>query len=907
MPSAWYGRWRTRYTAVEAISLTTRGATVISQAMFRTSSVILLAGLLQSVALSGAGIVLVLPQPAFAQDDAIEEIVTIGSRVRNRTQTETPVAVDVFDAEVLERTGFTETGRLLQQLAPSFNFGTNNTSDGSDSARPATLRGLGPDQVLVLVNGKRHVGQAWLNIGGSLGRGSTGVDINSIPVAAIKRIEVLRDGASSQYGSDAMAGVINIVLKDSDEDGAVSAVWGSTFEGDGDTYTVAVNKGFSIAEDGFFNVTLEARDRDPTNRAGVSNRSFAFQGATPTAGARIFRLGDAEEESLALMFNGALPIGSAQTELYFFGKYMERDGQSTGFYRHPHDHDRAVPQVFPDGFLPLQNTDIEDRLLAAGIRGDLASEWTYDASVTYGANEFEFGAENTINASIAAEFLTNNPGATNAEIGANAGPTSGKSGSLDIDQLVFNIDFAGELNALGGPLYLAVGGEVRTENYEIGQGDLASYSCGLQDAQIAFDSVNTQQGLPNGPETANCGFQGFPGYSPASETDIDRTSFAIYVDAEKNLTDAWLLGAALRYEDYEDVGERLTGKIVTRVEVNDGFALRAAVSTGFRAASLPQQGFTSVVTQAGAGGLTQSLIANLSDPFTQALGISSLDFETSQNFSAGFVWQPVDNVSVTVDAYQIDIDDRVTLSASVQSGDLSAAGLDTAAASLTSRGLGQGAVFFNALDTSTRGVDAVLVHDGSLLDGELRSSFSWSYVETDIDRVNTPAGIDPGLFFDRESRAIVEDVQPNSRGMLSFDWQRGDLGAVFRANYFGETSTIFFTAETIFGCPPDTACGPVTPFGIDPTSRVDVSSAVTIDFELSYNVTENLSLALGANNLFDEMPDKLPDNAVIRWISDGGGFGGPPNASFGNFDFPIRGVPYGLNGGFYYLRGVFTL
>ncbi|GAB4119787.1 MAG: TonB-dependent receptor [Rhodothalassiaceae bacterium] len=852
-----------------------------------------------AVIVTGAGV----PAAAQSSDEAaggtIEEIITIGSRVPGRSATDTPVAIDVIPTELIERNGFIETGRMIQQLVPSFNFGTNNISDGSDIARPATLRGLGPDQVLVLVNGKRHVGQAWLNIGDSFGRGSTGVDINSIPTHAIARIEVLRDGASSQYGSDAIAGVINIVTKTASEGGEVRALWGQTYEGDGSSYTVAVNQGFALGDGGFLNITGERREKNPTNRADVSNRTFTAPGAEPTAGKRIFRVGDSEAEDWSVLANAMVPLGEG-FEAWATGKYNNRDGESTGFYRHPFQADRSVPQVFPSGFLPFQTTDIEDLFAMGGVRFEGDGGWRTEASVNYGENSFGFGARNTINASIAAEFLANNPGATDAEIAANAGPTEGKSGKATIKQTVVNVDLSGPLDlGLENPVYLAAGFEYRDESYGLKAGDRASFSCGSQAGPAAFPSVVDPS------VTANCGFQAFPGYSPAVEGAIGRDNFALYLDLEHNVTERWLLTGALRYEDYSSVGDKLTGKVATRFEASDALSLRGSFSTGFRAPSLPQIGFTSTVTQAGPGGLAQTLIARLADPFTQSLGIDQLKFETSRNFSLGFVATPLPDVSLTVDFYRIAIDDRIVLSESLSQGLLTAQGLDGPAAILAGRDIDQAAVFFNAIDTKTNGVDIVATHNADIGGGHLSTTLAATWNETNIKKFRAPGGIDPLEFFGPESRGFVEDIQPNVRATLTLDYEYEKFNALFRTNYFGSTESRFFTAETIFGCPPDTACGPVAPFGLDPSSTQKVSSAFIFDLEFSYDFTEQFRLAAGANNILDKKPNRIADNAVIRWISDGGGFGGPPNASFGNFKFPVRGVPYGTNGGFYYFRASF--
>ena len=359
-----------------------------------------------------------------------ETLIVTGTRVSGRTIEDTAVPVDLITSDIIEESGASEVGELLQKLAPSFNFSRTTVSDGTDIIRPATLRGLGPDQVLILVNGKRRHSQAWVNIQQTIGRGSAGTDINSIPVSAIEHIEVLRDGAAAQYGSDAIAGVINIILKGGGAGTTLSGKWGETKEGDGQVNQVSANSTINIGDTGFLNLTAEFRDRGATNRAGISNRKDRV----------IMRLGDSSSENKYLFFNGEAGIA------YFFGGVSNRSGQSAGFYRFEDRADRNVPQVYPDGFLPLQNTRVEDKSLAFGIRDFIGeSSWEYDLSAVYGDNQFAFAASNSLNASIAAEYVQNNPNATDAEIRENSGPTSADSGNINFTQRTYNFDINGAL------------------------------------------------------------------------------------------------------------------------------------------------------------------------------------------------------------------------------------------------------------------------------------------------------------------------------------------------------------------------------------------------------------------------------------------------------------------------------
>ncbi|MDT8318918.1 MAG: TonB-dependent receptor plug domain-containing protein, partial [Xanthomonadales bacterium] len=401
----------------------------------------------------------------------LEEVVTIGTRVEGRSATETTVAIDIIGAEELNRnTGLFETGELLQRLAPSFNFSRTAISDGSDIFRPATLRGLGPDQVLVLINGKRRHNRALLGLSGTVGQGSAGVDFNAIPTLALAQVEILRDGAAAQYGSDAIAGVINLNLKQTVNEFTAISMVGQTYDGDGERYQVQANGGVPIGNGGFINLTGEYRNGDPTNRAADSPQF---------PGQQIFQHGDADTDFFGGFFNAGLPV-SETVELYAFGGYSEGRATGAGFYRFVDQADRSVPQVFPEGFLPRDTNKSEDGSLALGIRGDIVDDWTFDLSGVWGKNDYTFGVENTLNTSIAADFFNNNPGATDAEVAANAGPMGGFSGSQSFEQITFNLGINGQVDVgLASPLNIAVGAEYRDETFKLAPGQFESFSCGM--------------------------------------------------------------------------------------------------------------------------------------------------------------------------------------------------------------------------------------------------------------------------------------------------------------------------------------------------------------------------------------------------------------------------------------------
>jgi iron complex outermembrane receptor protein len=498
--------------------------------------------------------------PAFAQTGSPPAaagdrttITVTGSRASNRSAAETAVPVDIIDREMIEATGAAELGRLLQKLAPSFNFPQSFVSDGTDLIWPASLRGMGPDQVLVLVNGKRRHQQALVNVQQSIGRGSAGTDINTIPISAIERIEILRDGASAQYGSDAIAGVINIILKSQSEGGSVMAEYGKTYEGDGRTYRVAGNGGFKLGG-GFLNITGEYVERGETNRAGLDSLRVSPPRVTQ-------RIGDAETKSGLLWVNGAIPFG--RTELYFFGGASSREGNSSGFFR-PSSDGRTIPALYPAGFLPTLLTTTDDYSFAVGLRGDINRKWTYDLSINRGHNQFEFASSNSANVSWYYE-----PRAGGGIFGET--PTSANDGTLRFKQWTANFDVKGTADwGIGKqPLALAAGLEWRQDGYQIIAGDPVSYTYGRTNNPTIF--------IPNqGGTAAAAGIQGFPGFSPATEVDGKRSSFGIYGDAEAALTSQLLLGAALRFEDYSDAGTNTTGKASLRFQATPQFAVRGS-------------------------------------------------------------------------------------------------------------------------------------------------------------------------------------------------------------------------------------------------------------------------------------------------------------------------------------------
>lgn len=816
---------------------------------------------------------LLLPLGAAAQQGEEEDEVDLGrlavtgSRAKYRTVDDSPVPVDIIEVEDLIRTGQTETGRAIQALVPSFNFSSSSISDGTDALRPATLRGLGPDQTLVLVNGKRRHSSALVHVNTSVGRGTAGTDLNAIPFSAIQRIEVLRDGAAAQYGSDAIAGVINLVLKDSPDAREVSAQWGQTYDNDGDTYTGTANAGFQLFEDGFFNVTYEFRDRGPTNRAGLDGTrqyactdgvslDFSCSNITTldpreaTFDRRSFRIGDAESEQHAVVANLGIPLWD-EHEIYSFFTYSNRDNESGGFTRRPVDTTRTVLDVYPDGFLPLINTDVEDISGFFGLRGVVGDDWSYDLSGGYAENTFDFFISNSINASLGP-----------------SSPTEAEAGGLTFRQRTFNLDLSKPFYIDRTVLNVAFGAEYREEAYQIREGEPASY--------IDGGAINPFTGQAYEP-----GIQVFRGFAPNNAVDADRDSWAAYIDLEAQLTDRLLVTAAARYEDYSDFGDTLIGKGAFRFDVTNDLTLRGSISTGFRAPSLAQQFFNSISTQFVSGPNGELVpqergTFNSQSNIAQALGIPELSEEESENYTVGLVWRATSELSFSADFYRIDIDDRIVISGAISA---TSAGVPESVRNiLLEQNIGAAQFFTNAASTETTGVELVSTWDHIFDNGHrLELIAAGAYSDTDVDGdINAPALLNglEDVIFTAQDRSIVEEWQPKSRVSLTGTYQVGNWSAVARLQRYGR-----YTVEEGDG------------------SRQTFGSELVADLQLSYALPQTgLTFTVGANNITDATPDR---NRIGQ--SRGGSIPGIVDSD-GVFRYSRRAAPFGFNGGYYYFR-----
>lgn len=770
--------------------------------------------------------------------------ITVGSRAIG-AEAEKAVPVDVIPQEQIESVASTETNQIIQKLAPSFNFPRPTITDGTDTVRPATLRGLGPDQLLVMLNGKRRHASALVNANNSVGRGSSGVDLNAIPASAIESIEILRDGASAQYGSDAIAGVINLVLKSDAQPLKLMAKAGMTTHSDGQTLDTALTGGWRIGRGALF-TAAEYRVRYETNRAEHDPRDQIVPGdaLSDPVHQPNHHWGDSYMRDMILFSNFNLPLtDDGKQLLYAFGGFSNRHGSHGGFFR------RALqaqnhPQIYPEGFLPLIQPKVTDGSLTAGVRGEW-NTWFYDASAGYGMNDFEFHVTDSLNASL----------------GPNLPPNQTKfyAGTLGDSLWTVNFDLSKQykLAAMAGPLNVAVGAEYRNEGYSIEAGEPNSYIDGGFPDQFG--------------NRAAAGAQVFPGFRPANEIDTSRNSKAVYVDLEGDVFEKLRVGVAGRLEDFSDFGNTTNGKLTLRYSPSQKFILRGAASTGFRAPSLNQSFFSAVSTNflrdPATGQLAPFEVGTypVSSPVALALGATPLEPETSRNLSAGIVLEPLPNLEITADFFRIDIEDRI-----VFSGNFTGAQVQPLIAPF---GVTGARFFTNAIDTETNGYDIVINHQRGLgADrGRLDLSAAYSHNETEIvGTVATPpqlAGLSEVLF-DRIERRRIECGQPHDNIRLMQRWEKGNFDMTMRQSRYGS-----FCSFTLL-----------------PRDDQQYGAEWLADLEVAYDWRQ-YEFAAGIENLFDAFPDE--------------NFPGTPQGNLGIFPYPSHS-PFGMNGRYFYTRVGFT-
>ena len=849
--------------------------------------------------------------PAGVQASApADEIVVTGSRLGERTVTTSPVPIDVLRGDELRASGYQETSEVLRQLAPSFAFATPTTPDGNTHIHSATLRGLSPDETLVLVNGKRLHTAAWVNTGGTIGKGATPTDLNQIPAAGIGRIEILRDGASAQYGSDAIAGVINILLR-TDTALHASASAGSTFDGGGDTYDLSLGGGLRLGDDGFVNVTGYYRDHKAANRAEPDTRQFylgisptgtpqalsarygAGIGLNPPGGVTGTRLdpreatvdrnvwrfadqGDLRDESVIV--NLEKPLGGG-VELYGFGGYRLSKARSNASFRRP-GQDENVRAIYPNGFLPFVDTDSTDYSAALGLRGTVAG-WGWDLSSVYGGNRIEYRTRNTLNATL-----------------GTASPTRFYNGEYRNSQWTTDLTLTRAIDAgLARPVEVAVGVEYRRDGYKIGAGEPASYQ---------FGTARVLDG-PNAGAVPTIGSQGFAGIQPSDVVDENRRALGAFAEVGLEPVAGWTIDLAGRYEDYSDFGDTWNGQASTRLALPAGFALRGSIGTGFHAPSLAQQYFSSTSSRTivnNTTGFPEFVLvrtAPVGSSLAQALGAQPLKPERSTSYGGGLTFAG-GGLTASVDYYQVDVDDRIALSSNY----VDAAGsrrLRDFLAGIGIPGVTSVRYFTNAIDTRTRGVDATAVYAVPIGTANLRLSAAYNRNTTRLRRVSaTPAqitalGITTPLF-DVVERTRTERGQPRDKVALGANLRLGAITFDARTTRYGTVEQVALTNQT--PALVALAAQGATPFPTLPTEsgtagNLDVIQRLepkwVTDFSFTGQVTRNLAVTVGANNILNVYPTENIRSTPALTGAD----------TFGAFPYSEYS-PFGFSGAFYYVR-----
>lgn len=882
---------------------------------------------------SSLALAVTLAQTAVAQDASLEEVIITGTRLADRSAADSPVPVDVISGSDMRVNGSTDIQDMLRTQVPSFDINTQPISDAATISRPPNLRGLSPDNVLVLVNGKRrHRGSIISFLGGGISDGAQGVDLASIPGLALKQVEVLRDGASSQYGSDAIAGVLNFILRDDSEGLEIVARAGSTFEDDGDNYMIAANLGLPLGDRGFVNITGEIREVDGTVRSVVRD-DVAYQvanGYAPVADFQAINTYTSEapqywgqpdvDDDTKIFINAAFEINDS-AELYAFGNYAERNvaggfyyrnvvgsannlaggstGQRGGVYKGPTvdpttglKSDDGVPSVLvgdmdggsscidgiplggqggvnpdpnflasvtadpncfsfietiPAGFVPRFGGDNEDQAIAVGLRGSIGmgSGVNYDISAQRGSNRTDFFINNTINASL----------------GPNT-PRNFIPGGQEQTETVYNLDLSyGFEMGLASELNIAVGAEYREEEFDLFAGDEASYALGPLAAQGFSSSSN--------------GFGGFP-----NSTSAKQDNTAVYVDAEADVTERLTLQAALRREEFSNFDSTTNYKLAGLVHVTEAFRVRAAISTGFHAPTGGQASITNVTTQIVNGVLEDqgtlplfSAPGQLAADFVENAGNGrpELGPEEADNFSIGVAFD-IGNSTWTIDYYEIDVEDRIALGAKIDflaALNFAGGGSDYGSVSDALTGLDANGVidrqqylglddlktfqfFTNSFDTSTEGVDIVGNMNFELLSGSSSVTVAFNYNKTEVTDRGSINPISDGRV------EALEDLLPNIKGNVAWSHTQDKWRTTLRANYYGDWTS--------------TAVG------------ADIDAAILVDAQIAYQMTDNLELVAGVENLFDEYPD-----------------GNPSPGSYG-MSYP-EDSPFGFNGGTWYVQG----
>jgi iron complex outermembrane receptor protein len=888
-----------------------------------------------------AAVALMAAQPALAQDSEDtttaatgeeKSIVVIGSRRTDRSATESASPVDVISSDELTASPAVNLLDTVRNLVPSFFVPQNTISDASTFVRAPSLRGLGADQILVMINGKRYNRSALVNVytgaDTALSFGSQGADIGNIPAIAIKNLQVLRDGATAQYGADALAGVLNYQIRD-DEGIDLQGVYGKTYEGDGTSKTIAGNAGLKIGESGFINVSAEWFEQGQTSRGASRASAISLAATNPGVASSIPNLsrglpaqiwGTSPSDGYKLFLNASLDVGG-ESQIYVTGNLSHSETNQSFNYRLPitqtglvinngsgtpataspgrngsfapifvtpcpagnatcpaggfvNTASTAFPlnngatflfsSIYPGGFTPRFIGEVDQAYGTAGFKGGTDSGFTYDLSATFGRNSLDLSMTDSLSASFGPQSQT-----------------SFEFGKLIQSEQVLNADFTYPVEAgFASPITFSGGAEYRKERYEKTVGDLQSYAAGPFASQTIYNQIEPGVYAPAGiTATQSPAASGYGGVSPNFAGVSTQSSYGFYVGAETDITDALTVGVAGRWEHYDTFGSVVVGKANALYRISDAFSLRTTVGNGFHAPS-PGQNNTQVVTTNFLGGnQVQTGTYPTTSAIAQFYGASSLAPERSTNFGAGIVLKPADGLSLTVDGYIIDIKNRIGIS---QNYSVTAANI-AALPALATVGLGGVVNYFtNGFDVSSKGIEAVANYRTEAMGGPLNLTLAYSYNNLKPKNIKLTTAGTPLVSLQQQYN--IRNLAPQHRLNASANWQIGDFSTNLRANYYGKWSNALEY----------NLVAPVAGATTAPHSQI-FGAKTLVDFDISYTFAEHFTLTLGANNLFDVYPDKIkaspvnPIYALSGALNDGQ-------------VYPRSGGPFGINGGFYYVR-----
>lgn len=795
------------------------------------------------------------------------DVVVVGTRGLARAKTETAVPIDVIKInQIGAPTAKMDLTSVLNMAAPSFNYNKQSGSDGADHVDLGTLRGLGPDQTLVLINGKRRHTTALVGLFGTRGKGASGTDLNAFPQAAVDRIEILRDGASAQYGSDAMAGVINIVLKKDINQWTINTGWAGYYDTkfnaekfnagnqyvskgkiDGQTFNLSATNGFELGKNGgYFSFALNALTQGKTFRQADTTDWRTNKNSLPSLGKGRRAFGDGSVNTYGALYNMEIPVKNTKTAFYSFASVTSKQSEAFAYSRNY----SAKPERFPtdalgnllyvngimqtanDGevyYNPIIGTNINDASIALGLKGTSKHNWNWDGSITTGKNDFQFFGNQTFNASMIGNTTKN----------------YFQDGGFRFRQTTTNLDFSKAFAKVAQGLNIGYGFEYRSEKYAINKGEEASYA--LYDV------------------TKAAGSQGFPGFSPSDTITATRNSVSAYVDLELNITKAWLANAAVRAENYSDFGSVVTYKFATRYKVTNNLNIRGSVSTGFRAPSLQQINFNNTLTNFSSGQLVQTLIARNNSSVANAAGIPSLKEETSVNTSLGFAWKPIKGLTITMDGYMVKVKDRVVVSGTFYASDATLPNSFTS--QLNSLNVTSAQFLTNAVNTTNTGLDIVADYTKKWSNKTLKFLLAGNIQSIKIDAINVPTALSGTVlnqktFYSDREVSLLKASAPNSKFSLTGQYNCNRLGCGATITSFGAIKILGFGDGSIGTDNPN--YGGINPQVYDDKGNIISEVAnyklkIVTDIFVSYKINKNISVFVGADNILNNHPNFTAD------------------------------------------------